>query len=63
MISGEENGSACLDARGRGTVVDDVVDHTGIGNGRRDYRTIREVGRNNKYKSITAIQIQYMAIL
>ena len=41
---------------GRGTVVDDVVDHRGIGSGRRDYRTIKEGGRNNKYTTITAIQ-------
>ena len=27
---------------GRGTVVVDVVDHRGIGIGRRDYRTIKE---------------------
>src|SRR4051812_39740851 len=38
-----------LDGRG-GTIVDDVVDHRGIGSGRRDYRTIRG-GRNNKYKA------------
>src|SRR3954470_4018366 len=38
----------------RGTVVVDVVDHRGIGIGRRDYRTIREGGRNNKYKAIIA---------
>ena len=36
---------------GRGTVVDDVVDHTGVDSGRRVYRTIREGGRNNKYKA------------
>ena len=35
----------------RGTVVDDVVDHRGIGSGRRDYRTKRGGGRNNKYKA------------
>ena len=29
---------------GRGRVVDDVVDHRGIGIGRRDYRTIKEGG-------------------
>ena len=29
---------------GRGMVVDDVVDHRGIGSGRRDYRTIKEGG-------------------
>ena len=33
-----------------GTIVDDVVDHRDIGSDRRDYRTIREGGRNNKYK-------------
>ena len=27
---------------GRGTVVDEVVDHRGIGSGHRDYQTIRE---------------------
>ena len=27
---------------GRGTVIDDIVDHRGIGIGRRDYRTIKE---------------------
>ena len=32
-----------LDERG-GTIVDDVVDHRGIGIGRRDYRTIKEGG-------------------
>ena len=35
-----------LDSRG---VVDDVVDHRGIDSGRRDYRIIKEGGRNNKY--------------
>ena len=29
---------------GRGTVVDEVVDHRGISSGRRDYRTIKEGG-------------------
>ena len=27
---------------GRGTIIDDVVDHRGTGSGRRDYRTIKE---------------------
>ena len=43
-----------------GTIVDDVVDHRGISSGHRDYRTIREGGRNNKYTTIIAIQIQDM---
>ena len=34
-----------------GTVVDDIVDHRGIGIGHRDYRTIKEGGRNNKYQA------------
>ena len=34
----------------RGMVVDEVVEHRGIGIGRRDYQTKREGGRNNKYK-------------
>ena len=46
---------------GRGTVVDDVVEHRGIISGRPDYRTIREGVRNNKYTTIIAIQIQDMA--
>src|ERR1041385_7841022 len=29
---------------GRGTVVDEVVDHRGISSGRRDYRTIKRGG-------------------
>ena len=44
-----------LDGRG-GTIVDDVVDHRGTGSGRRDYRTIKEGGGNNKYTIIIAIQ-------
>src|SRR3954469_4234838 len=36
-----------------GTVVDDVVDHRGNCIGRRDYRTIKEGRRNNKYKART----------
>ena len=46
-----------LDGRG-GTIVDDVVDHRGISSGRRDYRTIKEGGRNNKYKA--SITINYI---
>ena len=42
-----------------GTVVDDVVDHRGIRSGRRDYRTIREGGRNNKYQASLNKQLYY----
>ena len=41
----------------RGTVTDDVVDHRGIDIGRRDYQTVREGGRNNKYKASTNKQL------
>src|SRR4051812_2199511 len=44
-----------LDGRG-GTIVDDVVEHRGIDSVRRDYRTIKEGGRNSKYTTIAAIQ-------
>ena len=40
-------------------VVDDVVDHRGIDTGRRDYRTIKEGGRNNKYKASIIKQLHH----
>ena len=42
-----------------GTIVDEVVDHRGIDIGRRDYRTIKEGGRKNKYKASITKQLYY----
>ena len=47
-----------LDGRGY-TVVDEVVEHRGVGSGRRDYRTIREGGETINTSTHNK-QTQYM---